>query len=69
MRCPVLVIATGRASSFIREEIKSLALRAPTAWSVMLSGPVERQIAELSETLINFQDTPAKCPQKNAKDS
>jgi pimeloyl-ACP methyl ester carboxylesterase len=69
VRCPVLVIATGRASSFIREEIKSLALRAPTAWRVMLSGPVERQIAELSEALINFQDTPAKCPQKNAKDS
>jgi hypothetical protein len=68
LRCPVLVIATGKANSFIREEIKSLALRAPTAWRVMLSGPIERQIVELSETLLNFQDTPAKCPQKNAKD-
>ena len=69
LRCPVLVIATGKANSFIREEVKSTALRAPTAWRVVLSGPIERQIAELSETLLNFQDTPAKCPQKNAKDS
>lgn len=69
LRCPVLVIATGKASSFIREEIKSLSLRAPTAWRVMLSGPLESQIVELSETLLNFQDTPAKCPQKNTRDS
>jgi pimeloyl-ACP methyl ester carboxylesterase len=69
LRCPVLVIATGKASSFIRDEVRSFAVRAPTAWRVILAGSVEHQIAELSETLLTFQDTPAKCPQKNPKDS
>jgi pimeloyl-ACP methyl ester carboxylesterase len=69
LRCPLLIIATTRASAFIREELKSLAERAPTAWKVVLSGPVDSQIADLSEALLTFQDTPAKCPQKNVKDS
>ena len=69
LRCPLLVIATSRASGFIREELKSIALRAPTAWRVLLSGPLDSQIAELSDTLLDFQDTPAKCPQKNVKDT
>jgi hypothetical protein len=63
------VIATSRASGFIREELKSIALRAPTAWRVLLSGTLDSQIAELSDTLLDFQDTPAKCPQKNVKDT
>lgn len=66
LRCPVLVIATGRASSFLREEVHTTALRAPTAWRVILSGPIDSQIVELSDTLLSFQDTPAKCPQKNS---
>lgn len=69
LRCPLLVIATSRASAFIREELASIALRAPTAWRVLLSGTLESQIAELSDTLLDFQDTPAKCPQKNVKDT
>lgn len=69
LRCPLLVIATSRASAFIREELASIALRAPTAWRVLLSGPLDSQIAELSDTLLDFQDTPAKCPQKNVKDT
>lgn len=69
LRCPLLVIVTSRASAFIREELHSLASRAPTAWKVALSGPVEAQIADLSEALLTFQDTPAKCPQKNVRDS
>ncbi|MEY4668415.1 MAG: hypothetical protein RL518_1114 [Pseudomonadota bacterium] len=69
LRCPVLVIATSKASAFIREELKALSLRAPTAWRVTLSGPLESQIAELSDTLLSFQDTPAKCPQKNVRES
>ena len=44
-----------------------MVLRAPTAWRVFLSGTTEAQIAELTETLLTFQDTPAKCPQKNQK--
>jgi hypothetical protein len=67
LRCPVLVIATSKASAFIHEEVRSMALRAPTAWRVFLGGTEEQQIAELSDTLLSFQDTPAKCPQKNQK--
>ena len=69
LRCPLLVIVTSKASLFIREELKSLAERAPTAWNVELAGSLDRQIADLSDTLLSFQDTPAKCPQKNVKDS
>ena len=69
LRCPVLVIATEKAGAFVREEAKTTALRAPTAWRVVLAGSAERQIAELSDTLLNFQDTPAKCPQKNQRES
>lgn len=67
LRCPVLVIATTKASGFIQEEVRSMALRAPTAWRVFLGGTEDEQIAELSDTLLAFQDTPAKCPQKNQK--
>lgn len=67
LRCPVLVIATSKASTFIQEEVRSVALRAPTAWRVFLRGTEEQQIADLSDTLLSFQDTPAKCPQKNQK--
>ena len=69
LRCPLLVISTSRASVFIREELASLASRAPTAWKISLTGPVERQISDLSEALLTFQDTPAKCPQKNVRES
>lgn len=68
LRCPLLVIATTRASSFVREEIKSAALRAPTAWRIVLSGGEEEQSVQLSEALLAFQDTPAKCPQKNVRE-
>jgi len=67
LRCPVLVIATGKASSFIQEEVRGMNLRAPTAWRVFVGGTDEEQIAQLSDTLLSFQDTPAKCPQKNQK--
>lgn len=67
LRCPLLVISTSKASGFIQEEARSMSLRAPTAWRVSLLGSPDSQIAELSETLLAFQDTPAKCPQKNQK--
>lgn len=67
LRCPVLVIATGNASGFINDEARSIVNRAPTAWRVSLQGAIESQISELADTLLSFQDTPAKCPQKNQK--
>lgn len=68
LRCPLLVIATSRASAFIREELQSLASRAPTAWKISLAGSLDSQIADLSDALLSFQDTPAKCPQKNVRE-
>lgn len=65
LRCPVLLIATKRSSKFVREEVVSMALRAPTAWHVELTGSDGAEINELSNTLLAFQDLPAKCPQKN----
>jgi pimeloyl-ACP methyl ester carboxylesterase len=67
-RCPLLVVVTHRASSFVRQELKSLAGLAPTAWLVdfsSLQGAPE--IESLSDTVEAFQDTPVKCPQKNLK--
>lgn len=69
LRCPLLVIATTRATAFVRDEIKSAALRAPTAWRIVLSGGDEAQSVQLSEALLAFQDTPAKCPQKNVREA
>jgi pimeloyl-ACP methyl ester carboxylesterase len=69
LRCPLLAITTGDASSFVREELKGLAARAPTAWGVELAGTHREQVEELVAALLAFQDTPAKCPQKNLKEA
>lgn len=69
LRCPVLAITTSEASSFVREELKALAARAPTAWGVELRGSSEEQVEALTSALLAFQDTPAKCPQKNLKEA
>jgi pimeloyl-ACP methyl ester carboxylesterase len=62
-RCPLLLITTRRAGSFVREELRAFADLAPTAWRVDLSAVADegRQVAE---TLEAFQSTPAKCPQR-----
>lgn len=67
LRCPVLLIATGRVGAFVRSDLQMSALRAPTAWSVSLEGSEDEQLEQLSEALLVFQDVPAKCPQKNSK--
>ncbi len=66
LRCPLLVIGTQRASSFILSELQSLASLAPTAWQVTVSDKdSQTEAAALTATILAFQDTPAKCPQKN----
>lgn len=67
IRCPLLVVTTPLAGSFLSGDATVVAKSAPTAWSVALS---EKEINEglLSETILKFQDTPAKCPQKNVKE-
>ena len=64
MRCPILVVTTHRAGSFLKDDADTVAAIAPTAWRVVLSTS-EGEDRLLSDAILNFQDTPAKCPQKN----
>jgi hypothetical protein len=64
MRCPILVVTTQRAGAFLQDDANTVAACAPTAWRIML-GTREAEEQLLSEAILNFQDTPAKCPQKN----
>lgn len=68
LRCPILVIDSKRAGSFVSEELRYLARKAPTAWHISLDGSHEEQRAELVEAIVSFQETPAKCPQKNIQE-
>ncbi len=67
LRCPLLVVGTRKASSFIKGELKSLASLAPTAWEVVIADESpEREAESLTSTILAFQDVPAKCPQKRS---
>jgi pimeloyl-ACP methyl ester carboxylesterase len=69
LRCPVLVVGTARANSFVRAELSSLGALAPTAWLVQLESESRTgESGELSDLVVTFQDTPAKCPQKNRQE-
>jgi pimeloyl-ACP methyl ester carboxylesterase len=69
LRCPVLAVETKRASSFIRSELESLGMLAPTAWTVRLKAVGgDAEISELGDLVWAFQDAPAKCPQKNRQE-
>jgi pimeloyl-ACP methyl ester carboxylesterase len=68
-RCPLLVVCTRRAGAFIREELRQLSILAPTAWQVDLAGVAAHEEAKaFTDTILAFQETPAKCPQKNTKE-
>ncbi len=70
LRCPLLTVATKRASIFVRSELQMLGRLAPTSWYVTLpeSGPDE-EARELGNIVVTFQDAPAKCPQKNRQEA
>lgn len=70
LRCPILVVETRRASGFVKSELQSLSQTAPTAWHVALrAGDDQGDSVELSDLVWAFQDTPAKCPQKNLQEA
>jgi len=70
LRCPTLLVSTHRASSFISHELRVLGTVAPTAWYVQLAGRSDQQEAqEMCDLVLAFQDTPAKCPQKNLQEA
>ena len=69
LRCPLLAVQTKRASNFIRSELESLGMLAPTAWNVQLRAETgEQESIELGDLVWAFQDAPAKCPQKNRQE-
>jgi pimeloyl-ACP methyl ester carboxylesterase len=68
-RCPLLVVCTRRAGAFIREELRQLSQLAPTAWQVDLTAvAADEEAMAFTDTILSFQETPAKCPQKNTKE-
>lgn len=70
LRCPLLTVSTRRASAFLRSELQTLGQLAPTSWHVSLSESSEADEArELGSIVFAFQDTPAKCPQKNRQEA
>jgi pimeloyl-ACP methyl ester carboxylesterase len=70
LRCPMLLASTRRASSFVSNELRVLGTVAPTAWFVQLSATIDQAEAqELCDLILTFQDTPAKCPQKNLQEA
>jgi pimeloyl-ACP methyl ester carboxylesterase len=70
LRCPVLTVATRRASQFVKSELAALGTLAPTSWHLSLRGMTDADEArELCDIVVGFQDTPAKCPQKNRQEA
>ncbi len=63
MRCPVLVVLSSYANLYTISQVEIFKTGLPTAWSVNLKQ--SNQMHELKELVIDFQQTPAKCPQKN----
>lgn len=64
IRCPVLVVTTPRSTTFHQHQATVLADKLPTAWRVRLSSD---EAEELCNLVCEFQDVPAKCPQKNVR--
>jgi pimeloyl-ACP methyl ester carboxylesterase len=70
LRCPMLLVSTRRASSFVSHELRVLGTVAPTAWHVQLSAESDvGEAQEMCDLLLAFQETPAKCPQKNLQEA
>lgn len=70
LRCPMLLVSTRRASNFISQELRLLGTVAPTAWFVQLTAAHDAgEAQEMCDLILTFQDTPAKCPQKNLQEA
>ncbi len=70
LRCPMLLVSTRRASPFVCRELQALGEVAPTAWHVEVkSDDFSVESSALADYMLAFQDTPAKCPQKNLQEA
>lgn len=65
LRCPALILTTKEANDHEKAEAKILTKRLPTAWHYEASSL--DVAAEIAKLLSQFEDVPAKCPQKNLK--
>lgn len=63
LRCPVLVVSTDAASDYVRAQASVLDAKLPTSWLFTVTG--EHQAESLAEAVVDFQEVPARCPQKN----
>jgi pimeloyl-ACP methyl ester carboxylesterase len=64
IRCPVLVVISPAASPYERSEATVLEAGLPTAWMATLG--TANTSEELAALVLEFQEVPAKCPQKRA---
>lgn len=62
LRCPILVVTTERAGSYIRSQAGVFMAGLPTAWSVSFDQS-QGAAKALKEAVLGFQQVPAKCPQ------
>lgn len=68
LRNPILSVVTSGAGTFLKHQGMLVSREAPTAWYVDLSETAQSggdETAILSDLVLNFQDIPVKCPQKN----
>ncbi len=64
IRCPVLIVSTVGAGKYFHAQADELARGLPTAWQLTLNS--SEALSELSDAIEDFQEIPAKCPQKAA---
>lgn len=64
LRCPVLVVSSAAAGAYERSEAELLERELPTAWLRRLGGSNSDETAELCSAVLEFQDTPPRCPQR-----
>ena len=63
IRCPALVVTSPHASTYEKRQAKVLGEKLPTAWLAELAEP--GAVEQLNSMILDFQQIPAKCPQKN----
>lgn len=63
IRCPVLVTTTPSASEFLTSQAHAANRAMPSSWFVQLDGT--DATGSLCSMIEEFQEVPAKCPQKN----
>jgi hypothetical protein len=68
IQCPVLALRTPQADTFLDSQFDLISRRIPNCWKKKLSDPIHTDANDYSEELIDlliqFEEVPAKSPQK-----